>query len=267
MFPTNPRAVLTDAHGVIYNESGPIGSAIRQLNDWLSAGVPVWVITNNTTVAPTQIAAQLNDLGLPLSDDAIVSSGHGLALDPPCRNMVAGRQVYTYGYPDGVWYVTQAGGHPVEHPDDADVIVVAASTGPDNEAMYQLVYDSLARHPHRPVVAINPDRFVSAGNGVSIKVAGYYAQQLADTLPVTVHWMGKPMPAFSEVVRQRVGIPFDEQVLFFDDNPRNVVQLATDLGITGVGVRDTGLVYGQSDEAILASFGVLPTHWVRQLGT
>lgn len=266
MYPINPRAVLTDAHGVIYNEAGPIPSAIAQLNRWASDGIPIWVVTNNTTVSPPQIADQLQTMGVPISHDCIVSSGHGLLHDPTCQSWVNGRRVYTYGYPDSIWYVRQAGGCPVDHPDEAEVMVIAASTGEHNDTDYQRVYASLARQPDRPVVAINPDRWVSAGNGRTIKVAGYYAQQLAETLPITVYWMGKPMPLFSEVVRQCVPLTWDDQVVFFDDNPRNVVQLASDLGITGIGVRDTGLVYGQSDDEILASYGVIPTHWVRRMG-
>ncbi|NDD66637.1 hypothetical protein EBZ35_03165 [bacterium] len=267
MYPIKPRAVLTDAHGVIYNESGPIPSAIAQLNHWASEGIPIWVVTNNTTASPPQIAAHLCRMGVPVSPGCIVSSGHGLALDPTCQSWVKGRRVYTYGYPDSIWYVQHAGGCPVDHPDGAEVIVVAASTGDDNDADYQRVYESLARDPQRPVVAINPDRWVSAGNGVLVKVAGYYAQQLAETLPISVHWMGKPMPLFSDVVRRLVPLDWDDQVVFYDDNPRNVVQLATDLGVTGIGVRDTGLVSGQSDDDIVALYGVIPTHWVRRLGT
>ncbi len=268
MFPINPTAILTDAHGVIYNESGPILSAIHRLNIWIQS-VPVWVVTNNTTASPTQIATQLQHMGLAISSDAIISSGHGLALDPTCHHLVRGERVFTYGYPDSEWYVTHAGGVVTHEPDDATVMVIAASTNETNESMYAKVARSLTQNPHRPVIAINPDHYVSAGDGRRIPVAGYYAAQLEATLPISVRWMGKPMPAFSQVVRhvlnRQLGDLWGSNVYFFDDNPKNVLQLERDLGITGVGVRQTGLLHGYSDQRILQEYGVIPNHMVEVL--
>ena len=254
---TEPNLIVVDASGVLYTDDGPIpgmGDTIRTM----SAKVPVWVATNNTTNSVPEIAKHLHYRGIDIPESRIISSGLGLVADPHLHRLVQGSAVYTMGYPTSSWYATHAGGHPVGHPDDADVIVLAASTGPTTQGTLDRIRESIQKR-HRPVICVNPDYYVQTGSGL-YPVMGYYAAQLALDIPDMI-WMGKPYSSFSDVVRhylKSANLTLDSQTWFFDDNPKNVAQLTRDLGISGATIMDTGLCKGLSLPDIDATFGRVP---------
>jgi ribonucleotide monophosphatase NagD (HAD superfamily) len=255
----HPTAIVVDAAGLLYTDLGPVPGAAEAIA-FMSATVPVWVATNNTNYSPEMISTMLADMGIGISAHRIISSGLGLAVDTELREMVHGKRVFTYGYPSSQWYARYAGGVAVSTPDEAQVIVLAASTGATNAELYRQVAQSLRQTPHRPVICINPDFYVQTGAGLH-PVIGYYADQLSRDCDISIQWMGKPYSSFSEVVRQYLeqsGVVLSKQVWFFDDNPKNVDRLTRDLGISGAVAVETGLTRGLSEVDWRETFGVMP---------
>lgn len=253
-----PRLILADASGVLYTDDDQlsgVGHTIQQL----SAKVPVWVATNNTSHSIPEIVNHLISRGIHIPASQIISSGLGLSVSPQLRPLISGKSVYTYGCSTSSWYVNIAGGHSVDHPDDAAVIVLASSTGASTKTAMAMIHQSLTTNP-RPVICVNPDHYVQTGSGL-YPVIGYYAAQLAQSLSIELLWMGKPFPSFSEVVRHfltEAGIALGPDIWFFDDNPQNVAQMTQDLGISGATVMDTGLCKHLSLAEIQTQFSTIP---------
>ncbi len=254
-----PRVILVDAAGVLYTDDNSLSEMGRTIQR-LSAEVPVWVATNNTSDSIPEIAHRLTHRGIHIPESQIISSGLGLSVDSELRQLVADQTVYTWGYPTSSVYVELAGGRSVDHPDDAEVIVLAASTGASTPSIMAMIQRSLRDRP-RPVICINPDHFVQTGSGL-YPVMGYYADQLAQALQIELIWMGKPYTAFSHVVAHvlaAAGVTTDSDLWFFDDNPKNVARMTLDLGISGATVMDTGLCKDLSLSEIESTFGCIPS--------
>lgn len=253
-----PQVIVLDAAGVLYTDDDRLTKMGHTIQT-LSESVPVWVATNNTSDSIPEIAERLRYRNIHIPESQIISSGLGLSVDPALRQLIAGQPVYTWGYPTSSWYVELAGGHSVAHPNDANVIVLAASTGTSTDSIMKMIQQSLRDRP-RPVICVNPDHFVQTGSGL-YPVMGYYADQLEKDLQIELIWMGKPYSAFSKVVAQILGaaeIILDTDVWFFDDNPKNVAQMTLDLGISGATVMDTGLCQDLSLAEIASTFGTIP---------
>ena len=142
---------------------------------------------------------------------------------------------------------------------------MAASCGEATYTLLSKISDSLHRKM-RPVICVNPDHYIHTGHEL-YPVMGYYAAQLAKKLGIEIIWMGKPDTRFSPVVEKILsyaGITLNEDVWFFDDNPKNMAQLTQDLGISGATVMDTGLCSNLTLDEIKTTFGVLPPHRIPQ---
>jgi len=257
-----PRLILSDASGVLYTDSNDIhhryADGITRTIRTITDSIPMWIGTNNTTESPMQIANRLLQYGIDVPESSIVSSGMGLRYLERFRRQIDSKPVFTMGYSGSLWYAEWAGGVSVDHPDSAEAIVLAASTGDRSMATIDLIAESLRRRP-RPVICINPDRYVQSTGG-RYPVMGYYAEIL-ESRGVPVDWVGKPESNFSEIVAHSfhsVAIEMTPSVWFFDDNPRNVAQLTTDLNISGALIMDTGLCAGMSLDDIHQEFGVVP---------
>ncbi len=252
---TRPSAILLDAAGVLYNDSGAIPgvpSAVR----FMAQHCPVFLATNNTNSSPQQIAALLAQRDIDIPIERVISSGLIVTL-PDRAARIHGKRVYTYGYMRSRFYAELAGGQSVDHPDDAEIIVLASSTGEANDTMFDQVCASLLCDPTRPVWCVNPDFYVNTGTG-RVPVIGYYASELVRRTGVTIEWMGKPYSNFSKLIETCLlaeNIPISQSIWFFDDNPANVDRLTSDLGISGAVVMDSGLSTGMSVAALDAEFG------------
>lgn len=234
---------LLDAFGVLYSAMGALPGVVQMVNHWLEANKTVIVVTNNTSRSPDYIAQHLTHLGIPLNAKHIISSGRGLHWHKPYRQLIYKRPVLVIGSLGSHRYITDAGGYCVDTLEDAQAIVLAMST-PNDTARYEAIATHHQTHPDIPIICINPDHYVQTGNQKST-VIGHYAAKLASKLTRPMHWMGKPHPIFSSVVRDYIASEFnltpDNSWLFVDDNPDNVAQLTQDLGIHGLIPKHTGL--------------------------
>lgn len=239
----NPEVVLVDASGVLYNEHAPhpgVPDAIREIQ---RQKIPVMVVTNNTYNSPQGIERRLKQMEIHIPADNIISSGFGLSLDNETHNLVRDKRVYVFGSDESHYYVQQVSNvEIVEHPSDAEVVVLAATIENQVQRFNGLV-EALAE-TSVTVVCCNPDRYIMTESG-RYPVIGYYADRLADELNLPVFFVGKPHANFSKIVAESVKNRYNlnsfSGVFFFDDNPDNVRQLTRDTGIRGVLVQETGL--------------------------
>src|SRR5262245_25664249 len=66
--------VLADLDGVVYAGAGAIPNAVDALNGAQGAGIRVGYITNNASRTTASVAGHLNELGLTVVPDDVVSS-------------------------------------------------------------------------------------------------------------------------------------------------------------------------------------------------
>ena len=228
------KLVLLDAFGVLYNANGILPGVAKRIQELRAKNIAISVITNNTSLNPISISRHLASLDIPISHDAILSSGHGLAKDLAFRSLIQNKAVFVLGSGDSQWYITHAGGHCVGTLAESEAIVLAMSTP------HRRIYDDILHyhraHPDVPIICINPDKRVQTGSKQD-PVIGQFATALEGRLSKPIQWMGKPYPAFSAVVAAHCHTCYPNinrsDWVFVDDNPDNVVQISQDLGIDG----------------------------------
>ena len=237
------RTCLIDLSGVVYNESGIIPGVVDVFKT-LQKDKQVLIATNNSNINRAKISRKLSEKGIQVPEEHILSSGLGLTEDPDIQSQIKNKSIYLYGRPSAIPYFenTTIKGL-VENVDQAEVIVMMASLGDQNETIYQQVKTSLLKHK-RPIIACNPDRYVM-GNTEKIKVAGYYAEKLGNECDIKVKWFGKPYMNFSKMVANKckqLGVgPVDKNSWFFDDNLENLVNMKHHLGLSICCIKETGL--------------------------
>ena len=230
---------LLDASGVIYNDGVPFPGVVETLHALQSQG-PVYIATNNTSASPEEISLSLSHMGIHVPVSHILSSGLTLAADPALRGCVAGKSVFLYGISSAGVYISRAGGQVVAAPEEADVFVLTHATpAATTDPLFCRMVDHQRQHPERPMICLNPDRYVVSGTSL-YPVVGHVAAQCHH-----MQWAGKPHDNYAVHVvaatLAEAGIVVDRRVTFVDDNPENVQAMCRCLGISGVVVTDTGL--------------------------
>jgi ribonucleotide monophosphatase NagD (HAD superfamily) len=244
---------LLDVSGVLYSDaSGCFPEAVTACQQMHEQG-QIFLVTNNTCESPQQISSKLQKMGIDIPVSHVISSGLGLHLDVETSQRLSGKSVFWVGnieaclaYLDGVdcQIVTEL--------DQADVMVIASSHGPESGRYFDFLEDYLIKRPI-PVICCNPDHFVRGEAETLFPVAGFYAHCLWEALE-SVHpnypfyWIGKPHSNFSGVVRQVLeskDVVVDSKVCFFDDNSQNISTLTHDLTCQGCWIYDTGIGFKQ----------------------
>ena len=239
-----PTSILgLDAYGVIYNDNGPFDGIYSVFDYCKNQAIDIYMITNNSNQSIPEIAEKMDSFGLSIPNHRIISSGLTCSWLADVKQHLQHKRVFVYGKASSRYYVEQAHAIIVESPKEADAIVMAASLDSNNHTMYKAVHDTLLNRPHLPVICINADAFVMNQQGLT-PVMGFYAHQMATQLGHQ-HWIwaAKPSPRFSEmlhaILTSQSQKPSD--LVFCDDNPNNVIQIATDLNCKGVIISDTGI--------------------------
>lgn len=243
------KTVLVDAFGVLYGESGIFPGVVSAIDFLNQQQIPVFLVTNNSSEYTDIIFQKLYSNGIAIPETHIISSGHGISETTAIRQLIFQKKVFVLGTRSSHHYIQLAQpGDIVSSVSDAQVIVLTAfmNDWEDHHTDFQAIIDHLSQYPNTPVICCNPDMHVMTDSGL-YPVVGSWALKLQQAYHVPVIWMGKPHSSFSWVVESRLkshGVQIDRSVCFFDDNPENVHQLASDLGILGGLVLNTGLSQG-----------------------
>ncbi len=255
-------AFLVDVAGVLFSKTGYCKTSSTAFNT-LQSIAPTLLATNNSyAYTSTIVETLLKNGNISISEDAIISSGHGLAHDPDIQSLLEGKCVYFLGNSSSLHYLLDAPikGH-TQNLDNADAIVLANYTDLNSEAELNAIIDRATQDPSCPVICCNPDQYILVESGL-IPVMGYYATHIEKRLSRPMTWFGKPYQNFSNLVATRLavqGIKSDRSVLFFDDNLENVIAMQNHLDVSGCWVHETGIMHHMSPSTAIDQYGT-PTY-------
>ena len=133
--------------------------------------------------------------------------------------------------------------HIVMNPKDAEAIVLMDEFNHDPnisiDDLKPVIID------HKPlVICTNPDNIVRGKENNPHPVLGTYARKLEHDTKHPFIYTGKPFSYFSTLVKNWLTYhekQVSKNACFFDDNPENINQLASDLEIFGCLITGTGI--------------------------
>lgn len=245
-------AFLFDAYGVLVDSSGVCTGAAAAIAHVRAAGKPLRVVTNDASRLPASAAARFAGVGLPITEDEIVSSGQ-LLVGHVAAAGLAGARALVLGTDDARAYARLAGLETFTTAElagstEIDAIVVSDDAG---FALLEGINAALTAAVHaldrgRPLALIcpNPDLIYPRGRGA----LGFTAGGLALMLEAGMRrrhpeapgfaYLGKPAPAIFALAQAT--LPEGARPLMIGD------QLETDIaGARGAGM-ECALVTGVS---------------------
>ena len=237
------RGVLFDVDGVLHVGSRPVPGAAETLEHLATAGVPFRLLTNTTTASRATLAARQGEMGLPVTDDLLITAPMATAAyvrrrfpDVPCYLLARGDAVDDF----------TAAGVPVVGPDGAPEAGVVVIGGAEDELTYARL-----NHAYRlllggaKLVAMHRNTAWRTAEGMALD-SGPFVDALAKAAGVRATVIGKPAAAFFRQAIRDIGLPVRELAMVGDD-ARNDLAPARRLGMTGILVR-TGKPVGPAEE-------------------
>lgn len=238
------RGWLFDVDGVLHVGSRPVSGARELLGDLLAREIPFRLLTNTTTASRATLAARLLAMGLPVSEELLITAP--VATAAYVRRRFPGVACYLLAKGDAVDDF-HAVGVPIVGPDgapDAGVVVIG---GAEDELTY-------ARLNHAYRLLLSGARLVAMHRNTAWRTAegmaldsGPFVTALATAAGTRATVIGKPAAAFFRQAIRDIGLPVTALVMVGDD-ARNDLAPARRLGLVGVLVR-TGKPVSPVEEA------------------
>lgn len=192
---------LLDLDGVVYIGPDAVTGAADHLEAAASAGMQLAYVTNNASRPPRLVAKHLSDLGIPASDDDVVTSAQAAARLLAAQ-LPSGAPVFVIGGAGLNEALVEQGLRPVSSTDDRPAAVVS---GYNADLRWATVTEgAILVREGLPWVATNTDLTVPTprgpgpGNGVLVEAVARFAGRD----PVVA---GKPLPPLFEETLRRVG--------------------------------------------------------------
>ena len=244
-FPFAPvRGWLFDVDGVLHVSSRPVPGARELLEDLAAQAIPFRLLTNTTTASRATLAARLRAMGLPVTEELLITASMATAAyvrrrfpDVPCFLLAKGDAVDDF----------RAAGVPIVGPDgapDAGVVVIG---GAEDELTYARL-----NHAYRlllagaKLVAMHRNTAWRTAEGMALD-SGPFITALATAAGTRATVIGKPAAAFFRQAIRDIGLP-PAALAMVGDDARNDLAPARRLGLLGVLVR-TGKPVGPVEEA------------------
>jgi HAD superfamily hydrolase (TIGR01458 family) len=242
---TSIRGVIFDVDGVLHVSMAAIPGAAALLTELNERKFPYRLLTNTTTASRATLAANLRAIGMPITDDCLITTPVATAAyvqrrfpGVPCYLLVKG---------DGADDFHAAGVH-VVGPDgepDAGVVVIG---GAEDELTY-------ARLDHAYRLLLNGAKLVTMHRNIAWKTAkgmqldsGPFVRALELAAGVRATVIGKPaLPYFRQAIRE-LDLPAESLAMIGDD-ARNDLVPAHRLGLTTILVR-SGKPVGPAEVAL-----------------
>lgn len=234
--------LLLDMDGTVYVGGVVIDGVADALQKWLAAGNDVVFITNNTSRTLAQHAAKLQAMGLPATEENVLSP-----VEPTARTLVAAGTTRAYLMATREVTAEFAKYGVIHESDNPDVVVVTYDI--------ELTYEKLARacaliNRGVPYVATHPDFFCPTENGPVPDIGSFVAMIEAVTGVPPREVFGKPSASLVQIIRSQ--------------HPHNSLvvgdRLHTDI-VTGInaGVPTCLVLTGESTRQMLEDSTVSPT--------
>jgi HAD superfamily hydrolase (TIGR01458 family) len=248
------RGVLLDIDGVLHVSMQPIDGAIETLT-WLEQhGYPACFVTNTTTLARATLARRLQDIGLPISEDHLVTAP--VATAQYIRQHYPGKRCWVLTKGD-----TAADFYDIELVEDnADIVVIG---GAEELLTYEAMNHAFRMLMNGAVLlAMHINLYWKASDGLRLDSGPYVrALEIASGRSATV--LGKPDAAFFAQALKVIGIAAQDAMMVGDDVEHDVgaAQRAGMCGIlvcTGKYRADSPLPAHLHPDAIFPSIADLP---------
>ncbi len=254
-------AILFDIDGVLHVGEQPVAGAAETLAWCREAGIPHLFLTNTTSRPRTAIAARLQAMGLPVTEEEILT---------PVQAAIAwleeqGRRRIALFVPEAT--ANEFGDFErVEDESPARAVVVGDLGEAWDFRRLNRAFRILFADSDCALVALGMTRYWRAADGLRLDV-GPFVTALAyasDREPVVT---GKPDRHFFEAALERLGLPA-ARVLMVGDDIRGDVDGARSAGLHAVLVktgkfRPQDLESGIRPDAVLDSVADLPDWWSR----
>lgn len=226
------RAVILDMDGVIWLDAD-ILPGVPDFFVWLcERGIPYAMATNNSSKAVAEYRTRLNNLGIPIGDEHILTSGVVTA-DELARTYPPDTPIYVIGS-DSLVRLLAERGYPVD-PDQAQVVVVGLDV--------TLTYEKLLIAGQRILggaefIGTNGDLTLPVPSGLAPGNGSIIAALQAMT-GRTARLMGKPEPAMFRAAINRLGVTPLQTLMIGDRLDTDILGaqqagLRTALVLTGV---------------------------------
>ena len=239
------RGFLFDVDGVLHVGSRPVPGAVELLAELAAREIPFRLLTNTTTSSRATLAVRLRAMGLPVSEDLLITAPVATA-------------AYVHRRFPGVACYLLSKGDAVDDFQAAGIRVVGPDGGPDAEVVIiggaeeELTYARL-NHAYRlllngaKLVAMHRNTAWRTAEGMSLD-SGPFITALAVAAGVRATVIGKPAaPFFRQAIRE-IELPAAELAMVGDDAINDLAP-ARRLGMKGVLVR-TGKPVGAQEEAL-----------------
>jgi HAD superfamily hydrolase (TIGR01458 family) len=235
---------LFDVDGVLHVGSEPVSGAAELLSDLVAREIPFRLLTNTTTASRATLAARLRDMGLPVTEELLITAS--MATAAYVRRRFPGVPCYLLAKGDA-GDDFRAAGVPIVGPDgalDAGVVVIG---GAEDELTYARL-----NHAYRlllggaKLVAMHRNTAWRTADGMALD-SGPFITALATAAGTRATVVGKPAAAFFRQAIRDIGLPAAALAMVGDD-ARNDLAPARRLGLVGVLVR-TGKPVGPAEEA------------------
>jgi HAD superfamily hydrolase (TIGR01458 family) len=238
------RGWLFDVDGVLHVGSQPISDAAELLEQLVAREIPFRLLTNTTTASRATLAARLRDMGLPVTEELLITAS--MATAAYVRRRFPGVPCYLLAKGDAVDDF-HAAGVPIVGPDDVPDAGVVVIGGAEDELTY-------ARLNHAYRLLLGGARLVAMHRNTAWRTAegmaldsGPFVTALATAAGTRATVIGKPAAAFFRQAIRDIGLPGVELAMVGDD-ARNDLTPARRLGLVGVLVR-SGKPVGPVEEA------------------
>jgi HAD superfamily hydrolase (TIGR01450 family) len=261
------KAVFFDAYGVLKNAHGLIPGVDRTINALIQTEKPFYILTNDASRSPDQLAESYARLGLPMvTADRIVSSGM-LAREYLQLKVSHGTVAYL-GTDTSAHYIENADMHalPIREVDlndaaDITALVLLDDEGFDwNTDLNKTV--NLLRLRNIPVIVANTDAtYPVSGNRVAVAIGGV-ADMLERIVGKQFIRFGKPdaqlfMFAF-DLLRERMTIGKNE-ILMVGDTLKSDILGGNKFGFDTALVL-TGNTPAEDVDLRIKATGIIPTY-------
>ncbi|GCE06890.1 TIGR01458 family HAD-type hydrolase [Dictyobacter aurantiacus] len=253
------RGVLLDIDGVLHVSMQPLPGAAEVLR-WLEVqGYATCFVSNTTTMARATLARQLQRIGLPVSEQRMVTAP------------VAAAQYIRQHFPGKrCWLLTKgdtaadfAGIELVEH--DAEVVVIG---GAEELLTYEAMNEAFrCIMAGAPLLALHKNMYWKTKHGLQLD-SGPFVRALEIASGKEAIVLGKPTAAFFEQALRAIGCAANETVMVGDDIENDVGGAQKDglrgiLVCTGKHRADSPLLEHVQPEAILPALADLP-QWLQK---
>lgn len=249
------KAYLIDLDGTLYHGSRMILGADRLISDLQAAGIPYLFVTNNSSRTPAEVAAHLQQMGIPADEEHVCTSA--VAAAQYIAEQYPGSKVAPIGENGLLEALREAG---IEH-DEQDPHVVVQ--GIDRSFTYEKLTKAarmIASGAH--YVLTNPDLQLPSQDGL-MPGAGTIAAAIKAASGVEPVVIGKPSGILMKFAIDRLGL-HNEEVAVIGDNMLTDMSAGVNAGCGTILVL-TGVTTEQNLEQYVASTGIQPDAICRDL--